>query len=151
MPHRPILSKLNCRDLKACAVPNPPFANQDRGIVGTQRKRYMSDDLIRVLLFMILLSGGLKLTQSSPLREPSFPPAIEVDSSSPCWGGGANSRDGVFTEGYCLLEDGTLLFFDVSDYQPEMRRSPTEHPNAMDVIDRFMRDNVAPMRIERRP
>jgi hypothetical protein len=49
------------------------------------------------------------------------------------------------------LEDGTLLFFDVSDYQAEMRRSPTEHPNTMDVVDRFMRDNVAPIRIEKRP
>ena len=110
----------------------------------------MSDDLIRISLFLILLSGGLKLTQSIPLREPSFPP-IEVDSASPCLGGGANSRDGVFTEGYCLLEDGTLLFFDVSDYQAEMRRSPTQHPNAIDVIDRFMRDNIAPIRIEKRP
>src|SRR3974390_17761 len=109
----------------------------------------MSDHLIRALLFFIFLSSGLKLTRSSPLREPTFTP-IEADSASPCSGGGANSRDGVFTEGYCLLEDGTLLFFDVSDYQTEMRRSPTEHPNAMDVIDRFMRDKVAPIRIEKR-
>jgi hypothetical protein len=110
----------------------------------------MRNHLIRTLFFLVLLSSGLKLTQSSPLREPSFTPT-EVDSASPCWGGGANSRDGVFTEGYCLLEDGTLLFFDVSDYQAEMSRRLGEHPNAMDVIDRFMRDNVAPIRIEKRP
>lgn len=115
-----------------------------------RKQSNISNNLIRASLFLILLSGGLRLTQSGSLREPSFPP-VEVDHDSPCWGGGANSRDGVFTEGYCLLEDGTLLFFDVSDYQAEMRRKPTEHPNAMDVIDRFMRDNVAPIRTEKRP
>lgn len=115
-----------------------------------RKQTNMNDHLVRVLVFLVFLSGGLKLTQPTALREPSFP-SIEEDSASPCSGGGANSRDGVFTEGYCLLEDGRLLFFDVSDYQVEMRRKPTEHPNAMDVIERFMRDNVAPIRIEKRP
>lgn len=110
----------------------------------------MSNHLIRALLFLILLSGGMRLTQSSRIREPRFAP-VEADNDSPCRAGGANSRDGIFTEGYCLLEDGTRLFFDVSDYQSEMSRSPREHPNAMDVIDRFMRDNVAPIRIDKRP
>src|SRR5215469_12409037 len=110
----------------------------------------MNTDLIRAFLFLILLSGGLKLAPPSPLREPSFT-ASEMDNASPCSGGGANSTGGVFTEGYCMLEDGTRLFFDVSNYQAEMSRSPRDHPNAMDVIDRFMRDNVAPIRIEKRP